>query len=69
MSAVEQPVALTPVGFDILRSAVTLARSEQIQRLSTLRTRLNQLYPYESTQIEAAIEFWANRVAQNKLIH
>ena len=69
MSVVEQPVELTPLGFDILRNAVNLARVEQIRRLTTLRNRLNALYPDDEIQVEAALKFWASWAARNKSIH
>ncbi|MYM92635.1 hypothetical protein [Duganella vulcania] len=48
--------------FDILRSAVRVAKDEQIGRLDGLRLRLAQMYPDAPIQREQAIIEWANHV-------
>lgn len=55
---------LSPEAFDILRSAVNLARDQGIQRVATLRLRLNNLWPGRATDIEQAIAFWASSTAR-----
>lgn len=45
--------------FEILRSAVNLARVEQIQRLSSLLSRLKQVYPGRDREIKMAVKMWA----------
>ena len=52
-------------GFDIMRYAVRLARDEQIQRLASLRNRLNAKFPGESADIEAALKNWADYCLKN----
>lgn len=55
---------LDELGFEILKSAVNIARNEQIHRLTTLRERLKGHYPGEDVRIQAALTTWANRVAR-----
>lgn len=55
---------LSPEAFDILRSAVHLARDQGIQKVATLRLRLNNLWPGRDSEIEQAIAFWASSIAR-----
>ena len=55
---------LDELGFEILKSAVNIARNEQIRRLTTLRERLKGHYPGQEDRIQAALTTWANRVAR-----
>lgn len=50
---------MTEETFQILRSAVTIARNEQIRRLSTLREKLAQKFPGQDEQIREALAAWA----------
>lgn len=45
--------------FEILRTAVNLAKQEQIRSVSALKQRLNSLYDNCSDDVDAAIKFWA----------
>jgi len=51
---------LTDLQFVILQAAVALVKNEQIKRLTTLRTRLRQLFPNKPKNIEKALAYWAN---------
>ncbi len=44
---------------EVLRSAVNLARGEQIQRLPGLICRLKQVHPGRDREIKMAIKLWA----------
>lgn len=58
----EQQGLLPPLserGLEILQIAVTLARNEQIGRLSQLKERLLQRFPGQEDEIASAIKFWA----------
>ncbi len=48
--------------FEILRAAVTTAKSEQIESLDVLRPRIDQMYPNSAVERDAAIKAWASRV-------
>ena len=50
---------LTERGFEIMRYAVRLSCDQQIQRLETLRNRLEADFPGESADITAALTTWA----------
>lgn len=50
---------LTEAEFDILRSAVNLARFEQIRSLDRLRQRLLARWPDSELSIERALHFWS----------
>ena len=52
--------------FEILRTAVTVAKNENIRRLSGLKFRLAQLFPNEETEVSSALQFWANQIHANK---
>ena len=45
---------------NIVKSAITLARNEQITTTDSLRKRLNFLYPNKDAEINEALIFWAN---------
>jgi hypothetical protein len=45
--------------FEILRSAVRMAKEDQIRSLATLRARLALMWPDHAVQREAAITEWA----------
>lgn len=47
---------MTDLTFDILRSAVTLAKNEQIEKVSRLKARLLDIYPNNQSEIDAAIQ-------------
>lgn len=49
--------------FEILRSAVNIARNAGVRTVAGLRTHLAHYYPGKDAEIEEAIQFWANRVA------
>lgn len=53
---------LTDLQFVILQTAVTLVKTEQIKRLSTLRARLLRLFPNKPKNIERALTYWANHL-------
>ena len=56
---------MTDKVFEILRSAVNLARDEQIRSLATLKTRLRHFYPGCETEVDEAINAWAEYVQAN----
>jgi hypothetical protein len=53
--------------FEILRSAVNIARNAGVRTVATLKMHLAHYYPGKETQIDEAIQFWANRVAEKGL--
>lgn len=48
--------------FEVLRSAVNLARNEQIQKVTTLKVRLLNFYPGREEDVNKAIFAWAQYV-------
>lgn len=52
--------------FDILRSAVTLARNEQIDKVGVLRARLEEIFPQWNAEIDAALKLWAEYAAEKR---
>lgn len=52
------------ITFDIIRSAVNLARFENVRRLDTIRARLKVEYPGQDENIEVAIKYWAEYEAK-----
>lgn len=52
---------LDDLTFEILRSAITVARVENIQSLPELRSRLLDRYPEQENAVEAALAAWAKR--------
>lgn len=66
MTAFAEPVSteeeLSPLVFDILQSAVNLARYKQIRIVAELRRQLSQHFPkVEPPVIDQALRFWAKR--------
>ncbi|WP_137917138.1 hypothetical protein [Hydrogenophaga sp. 2FB] len=55
---------LSPAAFDMLRSALNLAREQGIQKVATLRARMKGLWPDRSEEIDQAIAFWASSTAR-----
>jgi hypothetical protein len=51
--------SLTDQGFQILRTAVNLAKQEKIQSLGQLTERLNKAYPDCENDINSALKLWA----------
>lgn len=51
---------MTEAVFDILRTAVNLARDHQIRHLSTLKARLMSTYPDREKEVDEALMAWAN---------
>ncbi len=47
--------------FDILRSAVTIARNEHVKSLERLKDKLSVLWPDREADIDTALKFWAKR--------
>lgn len=53
---------LSALAFDILVSAVNLARNKQIRTVAVLRQQLSQHFPQASTEdVGQALRFWARR--------
>jgi len=50
---------MTELTFDTLRTAITLAKNENIGRLSAPRARLFTIYPGQEKSIQAAINGWS----------
>jgi len=53
---------MTELSFEILRTAVTLAKTEQIRTVASLRSRLLQLYPGKEADVAEALGAWAEYV-------
>ena len=51
---------ISEITLDIVKSAVTLAKNEQITTVDLLRNRLLSLYPNNQENINKAIKLWAN---------
>lgn len=51
---------MTEIQYEIIRSAVNIARSEGVQHLSMLRERLQAVYPNLESDIDSALLVWAN---------
>lgn len=52
---------MTALTFDILRTAVTLAKTEQIKTVKILKSRLKDFYPNNDAEITQALSFWAQQ--------
>lgn len=52
---------LDDLTFEVLRSAITVARVEGIQTLPELRSRLLDHYPNQEKTVDAALSEWAKR--------
>lgn len=50
---------MTEEVFEILRSAITFARNEQISTVLKLRARLARAYPGQESQVDDALHAWA----------
>ncbi len=46
--------------FEILRTAVTLAKTEQIQKVTVLKARLQESYPGKDVAIQEALSLWGD---------
>jgi hypothetical protein len=51
---------------NILMSAVTIARNEQVRSVAALRSRLRQHYPEQDGGIDRALKYWARRVHETR---
>lgn len=56
---------MTDLEFDILRSAVNLAKTYQIPTVDALRARLRNVYPNEEAAIDGALNAWSEYVRSN----
>ena len=67
MTAAASPASqdLSELGFYILKSAVTLARDEQIPSLKALRARLASLFPGQPDEVETALRYWAQHLKES----
>lgn len=55
-----------PDEFEIMCSAINIARQHQVQRLDTLRKLLLEHFPGRGASIEVALARWASRVAEQE---
>lgn len=46
--------------FEILRTAATLAKTEQIQKVTVLKARLQESYPGQDVAIQEALSLWGD---------
>lgn len=51
---------LTPLQFDIMRTAVTKAKQYQTRTVKELKSKLLALYPGMDSDIDAALAYWGN---------
>jgi hypothetical protein len=65
-SNLQKVSGISEAAYEILRAAVTLVRTEQIQRVGTLRSRLQQRYPGKDNQVQEALQFWARHATANR---
>lgn len=56
---------LTESEFEVLRTAVSVARDFQIKTLMGLRNRLDLMFPGRLQDIDKAIAYWSYQVRQN----
>ena len=52
--------------FEVLRTAVTLAKNEQISTVAALKKRLQGLFPAREADINHAISAWARFAQVNR---
>lgn len=57
---------MTEQVFEILRSAVNLARNERITSITRLKARLQALYPNSESDIKEALTAWANQANKER---
>jgi len=50
--------------FDIIRSAVTIAKDRQIRSVKVLRRQLLELHPGREAEISEALAFWGSYVRE-----
>ena len=53
---------MTESAFEVLQSAVNLARFEGIRRLDALKRRLQERYPDREDDVQAALLAWSQYV-------
>lgn len=53
-------MAISEDTFEILRTAITMARNEQIKTINALHSRLGIIYPDKDSQITEAISLLTN---------
>lgn len=64
MKAMSVNKDLSEGGYEMLRAAMNAARQYECRSVSSLRLRLNTVYPGREADIDEAIAFWANDIAQ-----
>lgn len=52
--------------FDILRAAVTRARTAQVQRLAQLRQWLYEAFPGQQADVDASLSYWAQSLRKSE---
>ena len=50
---------LTPLQFDMLRTAVNIAKEQRCRKVATLRGELLKIWPKKPKNINKALQFWA----------
>lgn len=53
---------MTEEVFDIIRSAVTLAKDYQIRKVKVLRRQLLELYPGKEAEVSEALAAWGDYI-------
>ena len=53
------PAAATELNFEILVSAVTLAKEHQVRTVAMLRSMLARRFPGRDTEVDGALRHWA----------
>lgn len=54
------------VCLDILRAAVTRARTAQVQRLAQLRQWLYENFPGQQANVDATLRYWAGQLRKSE---
>lgn len=57
---------MTEEVFEIIRAAVNLARTHSVRRLDTLRRMLLDQFPGKDSEVNEAIEYWADYAAKSQ---
>lgn len=57
---------LSNSAFEVMRSAVNIARNEQIRTVDALKKRLLDFYPSRETDVDNAISTWARYAQANR---
>lgn len=61
-------INLSENAFEILKSAVTIAKERQCQSVESLRMQLRDRFPGEDKDIDDALKYWGNYIESTKRV-